>query len=168
MNLEDMGFIMRPVTTPAQMERLRLLPPRRYLRHTAEKGDRRYYLYADPDFCQCVFLGNEPAMKNVLSARFAIVRAADADKVRTVAPYARARWRFEELDTLHQRDDRKRRYSRLFIRTQKDGANFLSSCSAASSAPLILPWVICVAPMSTAWPRHRSDRYRNVVAFNRS
>ena len=48
MNLEDMGFIMRPVTTPAQMERLRLLPPRRFVRRT--KGDRRYYLYAIPTF----------------------------------------------------------------------------------------------------------------------
>jgi hypothetical protein len=62
MKLEDMGFIMRPATTPAQLERLRLLPPRKFVRRT--KGDRRYYLYADPDFCQCVFVGNELAMKN--------------------------------------------------------------------------------------------------------
>ncbi len=62
MKLEDMGFIMRPATTPAQMERLRLLPARKFVRRTT--GDRRYYLYADPDFCQCVFVGNELAMKN--------------------------------------------------------------------------------------------------------
>ena len=62
MKLEDMGFIMRPATTPAQVERLRLLPPRKFVRRTT--GDRRYYLYADPDYCQCVFLGNEQAMIN--------------------------------------------------------------------------------------------------------
>ncbi len=62
MKLEDMGFIMRAATTPAQMERLRLLPPRKFVRRTT--GDRRYYLYADPDFCQCVFVGNELAMKS--------------------------------------------------------------------------------------------------------
>jgi hypothetical protein len=62
MKLEDMGFIMRAATTPAQMERLRLLPPRKFVART--KDGRRYYLYADPDHCQCVFLGGEAAMKN--------------------------------------------------------------------------------------------------------
>jgi hypothetical protein len=62
MRLEDMGFIMRPASTPAQMERLRLLPPRKFVART--KGGSRYYLYADPDYCQCVFVGNELAMKN--------------------------------------------------------------------------------------------------------
>jgi hypothetical protein len=28
------------------------------------KDGRRYYLYADPDYCKCVFVGNELAMKN--------------------------------------------------------------------------------------------------------
>jgi hypothetical protein len=62
MRLEDMGFIMRPASTPAQMERLRLLPARKFVART--KNGRRYYLYADPDYCQCVFVGNELAMKN--------------------------------------------------------------------------------------------------------
>lgn len=62
MKLEDMGFIMRAATTPAQMERLRLLPPRKFV--ARNKEGRRYYLYADPDYCQCVFIGNETAMKN--------------------------------------------------------------------------------------------------------
>jgi hypothetical protein len=62
MKLEDMGFTMRAANTPEQMERLRLLPPRKFLART--KDGRRYYLYADPDYCQCVFLGNETAMQN--------------------------------------------------------------------------------------------------------
>ena len=36
MKLEDMGFIMRAATTPGQMERLRLLPPRKFVRRTKE------------------------------------------------------------------------------------------------------------------------------------
>jgi hypothetical protein len=62
MKLEDMGFIMRPANTPEQMERLRLLPARKFVARA--KGGSRYYLYADPDYCQCVFVGNELAMKN--------------------------------------------------------------------------------------------------------
>jgi len=62
MKLEDVGFVMRPANTPAQLERLRLLPPRTFVART--KDGSRYYLYADPDYCKCVFLGNELAMKS--------------------------------------------------------------------------------------------------------
>jgi hypothetical protein len=62
MKLEDMGFIMRPANTPEQMARLRLLPSRKFVART--NGGGRYYLYADPDYCRCVFVGNETAMKN--------------------------------------------------------------------------------------------------------
>jgi hypothetical protein len=62
MRLEDMGFVMRPAGTTARMERLHLLPPRRFVART--KDGHRYYLYADPDFCKCVFVGDELAMKN--------------------------------------------------------------------------------------------------------
>jgi len=62
MKLEDMGFVMRAADTPAQIERLRLLPPRTFVART--KNGRRYYLYADPDYCKCAFVGNEMAMKN--------------------------------------------------------------------------------------------------------
>ena len=62
MKLEDVGFVMRPAETPAQIERLRLLPPRTFVARA--KNGRRYYLYADPDYCKCVFVGGELAMKN--------------------------------------------------------------------------------------------------------
>ena len=62
MKLADMGFIMRPASTPTQMQRLRLLPARKFVARI--KAGRRYYLYADPDYCQCVFVGNELAMRN--------------------------------------------------------------------------------------------------------
>ena len=37
---------------------------RRALSSPRTKGGRRYYLYADPDYCKCVFVGDELAMKN--------------------------------------------------------------------------------------------------------
>lgn len=66
MKLEDMGFIMRPANTPAQVTRLKLLPPRKFVARTA--NGRRYYIYADPDYCKCAFVGNETAMKNYQNA----------------------------------------------------------------------------------------------------
>ena len=65
MRLSDFGFIMRPANTPAQMERLRLLPARTFVTRT--KNGRRYFVYADPDYCQCVFVGDVRAMKNYLA-----------------------------------------------------------------------------------------------------
>ena len=62
MKLEDVGFIMRPANTPAQIERLRLLPPRKFVARS--RAGWRYYLYADPDYCKCIFLGDELAMRN--------------------------------------------------------------------------------------------------------
>lgn len=62
MKLEDVGFVMRPANTPQKLERLRLLPPRTFVARSS--GGRRYYIYADPDYCQCVFLGGEMAMQN--------------------------------------------------------------------------------------------------------
>ena len=57
-----MGFIMRPAQTQAQIERMRLLPVRKFVART--KDGMRYFIYADPDYCRCVFVGNEVAMKN--------------------------------------------------------------------------------------------------------
>jgi hypothetical protein len=62
MKLEDVGFVMRPANTPAEAKRLKLLPPRKFIARTA--NGRRYYIYADPDYCKCAFVGNELAMKN--------------------------------------------------------------------------------------------------------
>lgn len=61
MHLEDVGFVMR-AASPEQLERLRSLPPRKFIARTV--GSRRYYLYSDPDLCKCVFLGDEVAMQS--------------------------------------------------------------------------------------------------------
>jgi hypothetical protein len=67
MKLEDAGFKMRAADTSKKMERLRQLPPHRFVRRT--KNGRSYYLYADPTVCKCVFLGGQSAMNNYRAMR---------------------------------------------------------------------------------------------------
>ena len=61
MRLVDAGFKMRAAVTKEQVEHVRKLPPRRFI--PREQAGRHYYVYADPDDCQCVFVGDEPALK---------------------------------------------------------------------------------------------------------
>lgn len=61
MKLEDAGFKMRIADTTEKMGHARLIPPRKFIVRT--KDGKRYYLYSDPDFCKCVFVGDEIAMK---------------------------------------------------------------------------------------------------------
>jgi len=62
MLLENSGFVIRPALTPQQLDRLRLLPPGQFIART--KNGQRYFLYADPDLCKCVFVGTTLAMAN--------------------------------------------------------------------------------------------------------
>ena len=62
MDLEDSGFVMRPALTPQQLERVNLLPSHKFIARS--KNGQRYFLYADPDLCKCVFVGNALAMAN--------------------------------------------------------------------------------------------------------
>jgi hypothetical protein len=52
---------MRAAITKEQVEHVKKLPPRRFI--PREAAGQRYYLYADPDDCQCVFVGDELALK---------------------------------------------------------------------------------------------------------
>jgi hypothetical protein len=61
MRLEDAGFTMRTANTPEQLARLKLLPPRKFV--ARKKAGTRYFLYADPDYCKCVFLGGAQALQ---------------------------------------------------------------------------------------------------------
>lgn len=61
MKLVDAGFVMRSVDTPQKMERARLLPQRTIVAHT--KNGVRYYLYADPEYCKCVLVGDQRALQ---------------------------------------------------------------------------------------------------------
>jgi hypothetical protein len=50
---------MRRADTPEKMAQLRKLPPRKFATRMGKTG--RYFLWADPDTCQCVFVGTERA-----------------------------------------------------------------------------------------------------------
>jgi hypothetical protein len=95
MHLEDVGFVMR-AAKPAELERLRSLPPRRFVARTI--GGRRYYLYSDPDLCKCVFLGDEAAMQSYkdLIAAAAASNAANAANAAAQTPAGKVL--IEEMD----------------------------------------------------------------------
>ena len=61
MRLRSAGFKVRPAATAQEIDLLRRAPPRVMLSRT-EQG-RRYYVLADPDFCKCVFVGDEQALR---------------------------------------------------------------------------------------------------------
>lgn len=52
------GFHMKLGDTPEQLASLRGLPPRRLV--PQEREGRRYYVYADPEVCGCLYVGTEP------------------------------------------------------------------------------------------------------------
>ncbi len=60
MKLEDSGFKMREANTPEKMTRLQSLPARKFVRRT-RKGVA-YFIYADPDYCKCAYVGTQAAM----------------------------------------------------------------------------------------------------------
>ncbi len=51
---------MRPADSDEKFGQLRLLPPRQVVGRM--KAGRRYFVYADPDYCKCVFVGDQRAM----------------------------------------------------------------------------------------------------------
>ena len=61
MKLEDAGFKMKEANTPQKMARLRSIPPRIFVPH--RKNGQLYYVYADPDYCKCAFVGDPAAMQ---------------------------------------------------------------------------------------------------------
>jgi hypothetical protein len=58
---EDMlaaaGFTMKPADTAAQMAQLHSLPPQQLV--PQRRNSEPYYVYADPDVCRCVWVGNQ-------------------------------------------------------------------------------------------------------------
>jgi hypothetical protein len=60
--LRSSGFKVRLATTAQEIAHLKRVPPRLMLSRTDQA--RRYYVYADPDFCKCVFVGDEQALRS--------------------------------------------------------------------------------------------------------
>ncbi len=57
------GFVQKPADTPRREARLASLPPYRVLAQplTANGQETIGYVYADPQFCHCVFVGDSAA-----------------------------------------------------------------------------------------------------------
>ncbi|MDS4039579.1 MAG: hypothetical protein RKP20_00160 [Candidatus Competibacter sp.] len=53
------GFDARPADTPRKMAQLQKLPPYQVLMRF--QNQQPVYVYADPQYCQCLYYGNEPA-----------------------------------------------------------------------------------------------------------
>lgn len=60
MKLEDSGFKMKEARSEKQMMRLKSLPARKFVRRT--RNGLAYYIYADPDYCKCAYIGTQRAM----------------------------------------------------------------------------------------------------------
>ena len=67
MKLEDSGFKMKEARTEKQMMRLKSLPARKFVRRT--RNGVAYYIYADPDYCKCAYIGTQRAMDDYRIAR---------------------------------------------------------------------------------------------------
>lgn len=55
-NLQKAGFRSIPADTPQKMAHLRTLPDRQLVARTNQ--GQKYYVYADPDYCKCMWVGN--------------------------------------------------------------------------------------------------------------
>ena len=53
------GFQVRRADTAERLAHLKTLTPLKLVRH--DRDGTPYYVYADPDGCQCVYVGNEAA-----------------------------------------------------------------------------------------------------------
>jgi hypothetical protein len=57
--LSQAGFQTVPADNPRKVEHLRTLPAHRLVERT--KDGRPYYVYADPDHCKCLYVGDASA-----------------------------------------------------------------------------------------------------------
>ena len=51
------GFQMKPADTPEKLAHLQTLTPRKVVRYT--RDGQVHYVYADPETCTCLFVGDE-------------------------------------------------------------------------------------------------------------
>jgi uncharacterized protein YdbL (DUF1318 family) len=57
--LSAAGFQMKLADNPEKVKHLQELTSQKLVPHT--RDGKLYYVYADPEFCKCMFVGNEPA-----------------------------------------------------------------------------------------------------------
>lgn len=57
--LDQAGFRKLPADTPKQVQHLQTIRAHRLIRRQAD--GKPYYVYADPDYCKCLYVGSESA-----------------------------------------------------------------------------------------------------------
>ena len=67
--LAAVGFQMKLADTPEKLANLRTLTPRRTLIPQTH-DDRVYYIYADPDLCECLYVGTSAQYQRALQKSF--------------------------------------------------------------------------------------------------
>lgn len=60
--LSAAGFNTRLADTPRKMSQLQQLPPYKII--VRNRNGQPFYAYADPQYCQCLLVGNERAYQN--------------------------------------------------------------------------------------------------------
>ena len=93
MKLEDAGFVMRTAKSGNELEHIRKLPPRQFVSRI--KNGQRYYVYAEPDLCKCVFLGNAIAFEAYRDMRKRLLAGSIAAEPRCEAYAAGIRSRLD-------------------------------------------------------------------------
>jgi hypothetical protein len=58
--LSQAGFRKVPADTPQRAEHLQTVAAHKLIRRQSGDG-KRYYVYADPNYCQCMYVGSESA-----------------------------------------------------------------------------------------------------------
>ncbi|MBV9522049.1 MAG: hypothetical protein JO010_04615 [Alphaproteobacteria bacterium] len=79
------GFAMRPADTPEKQAQLAAMPPHRLLTQPLQAGgtETTGYVYADPDLCHCVYVGDEKA--NQAFQRLAFERRLADERLQAAA-----------------------------------------------------------------------------------
>jgi hypothetical protein len=54
------GFQVKFADTPEKLKHLKSMPQRQYVHHQRKDG-RIFYMYADADYCKCLYVGTEAA-----------------------------------------------------------------------------------------------------------
>lgn len=73
------GFQVRRADTPERLAHLKTLTPLKLVRH--DRDGTPHYVFADPEGCQCVYVGNEPAYQQYQK----LVQASQAAAVQQLA-----------------------------------------------------------------------------------
>lgn len=66
--LSAAGFHMVPADAPEKIQHLKTLPPLKMNYYTGKDGSLLYW-FADPDYCHCLYLGNETAYQKYENLR---------------------------------------------------------------------------------------------------